>query len=399
MNDFLLDAHLSTLRQRVRAFVEEHVIPAEDTVIAEDRAGRRDLLGRLQASAAAEGLWTPHLPQEWGGLDLGVMGMCALFREMGRSPVGPLVFNCDAPDQGNMELLLRFGDEAQRARWLGPLARGELSTAFCMTEPAPGAGADPTNLRTRATPDGEGWVLDGHKWYSTGGGRASLLIVMARTSDEVHTGATLFLVPRDAPGVTHVRDIPTMSEPVLNHREAELRFEGVRVGPADVLGGVGMGFLLAQERLVPARLTHCMRWLGLADRTLELCRDYLHSRVSFGRRLKEHQLVRGRLADHASAIHAGNLMTLHCAWMLEQGADQRTARPYASMAKNHVADTLCRVLDDAIQLHGGLGYSEDRPFAAWYRFARAARIADGPDDVHRITVAGDWLKGRLRLLV
>lgn len=397
--DFLLDPHLSTLRQRVRSFLEARVLPEEDTIVAEDRAGRRATLAALQAEARAEGLWVPHLPQEYGGLDLGVMGMCALFREMGRSPVGALVFNCDAPDQGNMELLLRFGTEAQRTRWLGPLADGAISSAFCMTEPAPGAGADPSNLRTRAWREGDQWVIEGHKWYSTGAGRASVLIVMARTSPDPLAGATLFLVPRDAPGVEHVRDVPTMAEPLLNHREAELRLHGVRVGPEDVLGGEGMGFLLAQERLVPARLTHCMRWLGLADRTLELCREYLHSRVSFGRRLEEHQLVRGRLADHASAVYAGNLMTLHCAWMLEQGAEQRAVRPYASMAKNHVADTLCRVLDDAIQLHGGLGYSEDRPFAAWYRFARAARIADGPDDVHRVTVAKDWLKGRLRLLV
>lgn len=398
MTDFLLTPELSTLRARVRDFVDSRIVPVEGQILAEDAAGHRTTLDRLRAEARAEGLWTPHLPVEVGGLGLGAMGMCALFREMGRSWVGAKVFNCDAPDQGNMDLLLRAGSDAMREKYLRPLCAGEITSAFCMTEPAPGAGADPSNLRTRAAREGSGWVIDGHKWYSTGGDRAAFLIVMARTSDDPRTGATMFIVDRHAPGVELVRNIPVMAADVLDHQEAELRFEGVRVGDDAVLQGVGDGFRLAQARLVPARLTHCMRWLGLAERALSMCRDYLDRRVSFGRKLREHQSMQRLVAEGATAIHAGNLMTLHCATLLEQGRD-REAQAYSSMAKNHVARTLCKVLDDAIQMHGGLGYSDDLPFARWYRGARAARIADGPDEVHEMVIARELLAGRLDVLV
>ncbi|HXX29630.1 MAG TPA: acyl-CoA dehydrogenase family protein [Myxococcaceae bacterium] len=396
--DFSLTPELAALRQEVRTFMEALVIPREDDVIREDAAGEEGALRELQEAAKQEGLFVPHLPAEYGGRGLGILGMCTLFREMGRSPVGARVFNCDAPDQGNMDLLLHRASPGLRERWLGPLARAEITSAFCMTEPAPGAGADPSNLRTRAVREGGGWRIDGHKWYSTGGGRASFLIVMARTSDDPRTGATLFVVDRHAPGVTHVRDIRTLAPDLLAHREAEFHLEGVRVGEEAVLGKEGEGFALAQARLIPARLTHCMRWLGLADRTVELCRSYLTTRVSFGRLLAEHQAMQAMLFEAATAIHAGNLMTWHCAWLLAQDRTKE-ARPYASLAKTHVARTLCQVLDNAIQMHGARGYSEDLPFALWYRSARAARIADGPDEVHLGVVARDYLSGRLPLLV
>ncbi len=198
--------------------------------------------------------------------------------------------------------------------------------------------------------------------------------------------------------MTHVRDYGTMAEPLLVHREAEFLFENVVVGPEAVLGGVGDGFRLAQARLVPARLTHCMRWLGLADRTLHLCKAYVSTRESFGQVLARHQLVQKMIADAALAIHAGNLMTFHCAWMLENGAT-REAMPYSSMCKRHVAQLLCSVLDDAIQMHGGLGYSQDMPFGDWYRHARAARIADGADEVHTMVIARDFMRERFELLV
>jgi len=396
--DFELSPELRALRGQVRTFVEDKIIPNEAAIVAEDREGRHDTLKRLQAEAREASLWTPHLPPALGGRGLGVMGMCALFREMGRSLVGARVFHCDAPDQGNMDLLLQTGSEAHRARWLAPLCAGEITSAFCMTEPAPGAGADPSNLRTRATRDGDGWVIEGHKWYSTGGRDAAFLIVMARTSDDPRQGATMFLVDRHAEGVEHVRDIPVMAEPLLAHREAELRFHGVRVGDDAVLGGVGEGFRLAQKRLVPARLTHCMRWLGLADRALGLCRQYITTRQSFGQVLARHQMIQTMIAENAAAIHAGNLMTLHCAWMLERG-QAKEVRPYSSMAKNQVARALLKVLDDAIQMHGGLGYSEDMPFSTWYRLCRPARIADGPDEVHEMVVARDYLAAGVDLLV
>ena len=395
--DFSLRPELVEQRARVRAFMDAHVLPNEAQIVTEDRDERYDTLGAVQQRARDEGLWVPHLPRSLGGLGLGPMGMGALFREMGRSLVGPRAFNCDAPDQGNMDLLLRSGTEAQRERYLGPLVDAEITSAFCMTEPM-GAGADPQNLRTTARPDGDGWVLEGHKWYSTGGGAAAFFILMARTSDDPRNGASMFLVDRNAEGVEHVRDIDVFCEPLLAHREAELRFHGVRLGPEALLGGVGDGFRLAQKRLVPARLTHCMRWLGLADRTMALCRPYLKERTSFGRPLSEHQMVQQKMAQNALDIHAGNLMTLHCAWMLEQGQD-KAARPYSSMAKLHVARLMCRLLDDAIQLHGGLGFSRDMPFGDWYRMIRSGRIVDGPDEVHLFVIARDYFRERLELLV
>jgi acyl-CoA dehydrogenase len=396
--DFSLIPELATLRDEVRSFMDALVLPREKDVIREDAVGEETALKELQQAAKQAGLFVPHLPAEYGGRELGILGMCTLFREMGRSPVGARAFNCDAPDQGNMDLLLQKASPVLRERWLRPLARGDITSSFCMTEPAPGAGADPSNLRTRAVREGNGWRIDGHKWYSTGGGRASFLIVMARTSDEPRTGATMFIVDRNAPGVTHLRDIRTLGPDLLAHREAEFRFEGVQVSDEAVLGAVGEGFALAQARLIPARLTHCMRWLGLADRTLEMCKAYLTTRVSFGKLLAQHQAMQAMVFDAATAIHAGNLMTWHCAWLLAQGRTKE-ARPYASIAKTHVARTLCKVLDDAIQMHGGLGYSEDLPFALWYRGARAARIADGPDEVHLGVVARDYLTGKLPLLV
>jgi len=402
--DFALPTELAALRTRVRAFVDEKVLPNETAIVEEDRAKKKDTLRALQREAKAAGLWTPHLPIELGGRGLGILGMCALFREMGRSPVGASVFHCDAPDQGNMELLRVSATDSVRGRWLQPLCAAEITSAFCMTEPAPGAGADPSNLRTVAERDGDGWKISGHKWYSTGGGDASFLIVMARTAPaaEAASGAddsaTMFVVDRRAPGVTHVRDIPTMAPGLLAHREAEMKFDAVRVGPEAVLGDVGQGFRLAQVRLVPARLTHCMRWLGLAERTLDLCRAYVTSRRSFGKVLAQHQMIQVMIANAAAGIHAGNLMTMHCAWMLEQGKSKEV-RPYSSMAKNHVARLLVKTLDDAIQMHGSLGYSDDMPFAQWYRYARSARIADGPDEVHDVVIARDYLRGRLDVLI
>jgi len=396
--DFQLTPELTELRARVRAFVDERVLPAEQTIIDEDEAGSWTTLRSLQDDARAAGLWTPHLPTDLGGLGLGVMGMCVLFREMGRSLVGPRVFNCDAPDQGNMDLLLNVASNAQRDRWLQPMCDAEITSAFAMTEPAPGAGADPSNLRTTAVRDGDGWRIDGHKWFATGGKHAAFLIVMARTSDDRRRGASMFLVERDAPGVRFVRNVGTMGGGLLVHHEAEFVFEGVRVNDDAILGEVGDGFSLAQKRLVPARLTHCMRWLGLADRALQLCREYLATRVSFGVPLAYHQLVQKKIAQGATSVHAGNLMTFHCAWMLEQGLGKE-ARPYSSMCKHEVAQALRQILDDCIQLHGARGYSTDLPFADWYRHARASRIADGPDEVHTMVIARDFMKGRLDLLI
>jgi acyl-CoA dehydrogenase len=391
----VLSPELLELRRRVRQFVDERVIPAEPTLWEQARQGAMPMLDTLRDEARALGLFAPHLPVDLRGNGLGLTGMCALFQEMGRSLFGPRAFHCDAPDQGNMDLLALCATPAQRQRYLVPLAQGSLRSAFCMTEPAPGAGADPRNLRTEARLDGGEWVLDGHKWFATGGMGADFFLVMARTSAHA---ATLFLVDGHAPGVERVRQIPTMAEHIPGHDHAELRFHGVRLPAHNVLGQPGDGFRLAQLRLVPARLTHCMRWLGLADRALGLCRGYLTERVSFGAPLAQHQLVADMVARSAMELHAGSLMVWHCADRLEKG-DIASARGYSSMAKLHVARALCDILDRAIQMHGAKGYSDDLPFGRWYRFARAARIADGPDEVHVGVISRDVLDGRLLPLV
>ena len=236
-----VDPSWEALRQRVREFVDTKIIPAENTILQEDQRGSRETLSALRTDAKAAGLFTPHLPEAYGGLGLGVMGMCVLFREMGRSFVGPKVFNCDAPDQGNMDLLLNAASASLREKYLAPLARGEITSAFCMTEPAPGAGADPSNLKTTATKDGDDWVIDGHKWYSTGGDPASFLILMARTSDDPKTGASMFIVDRHAEGVKLVRNVSVMAPDVLDHLEGEFLFENVRVGSNAVLANIGEG--------------------------------------------------------------------------------------------------------------------------------------------------------------
>lgn len=398
MIDFTPRPELQALREQVRAFVDAEIIPLEARILEENAQGSDATIKLLQAKAREAGLWTPHLPVDLGGKGLGPMGMAVLFREMGRSLAGAKVFNCDAPDQGNMDLLAKVASDSAREKWLQPLCDGTITSAFCMTEPAPGAGADPTNLRTTAVQDGDEWVINGHKWFSTGGDDATFLIVMARTSEDNRSGASMFLVDRHAPGVEFVRNVSVLAPDFLTHKETEFRFNGVRVGSDAVLGGIGNGFRLAQKRLVPARLTHCMRWLGLAERTLQMCREYVGTRESFGKVLARHQQVQALIARNAMDVHMGNLMTLHCAWMLEQGKPKE-AKPYSSMAKYHVARLLCRVLDDAIQLHGARGYSDDLPFGLWYRSARAARIADGPDEVHVVVTARDFLLGRLDILI
>ena len=395
---FDLPPELEALRTRARAFVDELVIPGEAAVLAEDARGEDATLRALRAEARARGLLVPHLPAALGGQGLGPMGMGAAFRQLGRSLVGPAACLCDAPDQGNMDLLQLAATPTQRERWLLPLCRGEITSAFCLTEPAPGAGADPTNLRTQARPDGDGWRLSGHKWYATGAARAAVLLLVARTGEDPRGGATVFLVDRQAEGLQLVREIETLGQPFLTHREAELRLDDVRVGPGDVLGEVGQGFALVQRRLVPARLTHCMRWLGLAERALDLCREYLGRRESFGRKLGEHQLVQAQVYRGVEAIHAADLVTWRCTWLLEQGREKE-AKPFASLAKTMVARALGQVLDDAIQLHGALGYSTDLPFVRWWAHARAARIADGPDEVHVSHVAREHLAGRLQPLI
>lgn len=387
---------IDDLRQRTHDFIRTTVIPAEPA--PGDRLDRPTRV-RLQEAAKDAGVFAPHVPREFGGQGVPIGRWSPILQEAGYSPIGASALNCMAPDEGNMHMLNLIGTEDQKSRYLAPLAAGEVRSCFAMTEPHPGAGSDPAALTTEATRVDGGWRISGHKRFISGADGAAFAIVMARNDadDDVPEGATMFLVDMSNPGIRLGEHIHTIDH-AIDGGHPHLYLDDCFVPREAVLGEAGLGFRYAQVRLGPARLTHCMRWLGLADRALEMCKKQLETRTSFGKILSQHQLVQKKIADAVHGLHAGNLMTLHCAWMLEEGRT-REARGYSSMCKNHVATLLCDVLDDCIQIHGGLGFSDDMPFAQWYRHARAARIADGPEEVHDVVVARDWLAGKLTTLV
>jgi alkylation response protein AidB-like acyl-CoA dehydrogenase len=373
------------LRARYRAFMDDHVYPNEVALFREDDEAEA-LMGRLRALAKEQGLWAPHLPPEAGGSSGSFLVYAHLNEEIGRSVWGQLVFNCQAPDAGNGEILWLFGTEEQKERYLKPLVEGEARSFFSMTEPEV-AGSDPTTLRTRAVREGEEWVLDGHKWFSSGAEGAAFGIVMAVTDPEAepHRRATQIIVPADTPGVEIVRATPTMG-----HRgrgwttHCEVRFAGVRVPVANTLGGVGEGFRIAQKRLGPGRIHHVMRWLGQMQRAFELMCSYALEREAFGGPLAEKQTVQSWIADSAAEIQACRLLTLDAAHKLDQGQE---ARVEVSLVKFYGARVLNEVLDRAVQVHGARGLTDETPLAGMLAMARGARIYDGPDEVHRLVVA------------
>jgi acyl-CoA dehydrogenase len=382
--DFAIPDDLRQLQQRVRRFIDDVVIPQER--LEDDETGFPvERLSELHRQAKAAGVWAPQLPRDYGGLGVETLGMCLLFEEAGRSPLGPLAMHCAAPDEGNMHLLLRAATPAQRERYLAPLARGETRSCFAMTEPAPGAGADPTMLRTRAERRGERWVINGHKWFTSGARGAAFAIVAAVTDPTVpaKNGVTLFLVDATTPGFEIVRDVPTMTG-AGQGGHCEVLFRDCVVSDDRILGGIGQGFKLMQVRLGPARLTHCMRWLGAAARSQQIAAKYAVEREAFGKHLADHQAVQWMLADSAIDMHASRLMVLDAAWKLEHGDE---ARQETSMCKIFVAEAVGRVIDRAIQICGARGVSRDLILERFYRDVRAFRIYDGPSEVHRMVVA------------
>jgi acyl-CoA dehydrogenase len=387
--DFDVPEEVRTLQSRVRQFIADEVIPLERH--ESDTEGLpTELVAVLHQKAKRAGLWAPQLPREYGGLGLETMALCLLFEEAGRSPIGPLALHCAAPDEGNMHLLLRAATPEQRRQYLEPLARGEIRSCFAMTEPAPGAGSDPTLMRTRAEQRGERWILNGHKWFATGARGAAFAIVAAVTEPNVPAkhGVTLFIVETNTPGYEFIRSVPTMTgEGQGGH--CELKLSNCAVHETQVLGGVGNGFKLMQVRLGPARLTHCMRWLGAAGRAVEIATQYAKQRQAFGKLLGEHQAVQWMLADSVIDMHASRLMVLEAAWKLERGDE---ARQETSICKVFVAEAVGRVFDRAIQICGALGISRDLILERFYRDARAFRIYDGPSEVHRMVIARQMLR-------
>jgi acyl-CoA dehydrogenase len=383
--DFSLPPELEDLRLRVGAFVDEHVLPLEAD--PENFSAHENIplprLAPVQDKAKKAGLWAPQSPKEFGGMALPIASWAVMYEEAARSIFGALSMNCMAPDDGNMSLLARVGTPAQKEWWLKPIVDGKVKSAFAMTEPAPGGGSDPGMIRTFAERQGSKWVIRGRKWFITGAGEAAHFIVIARTSDDKRHGLTAFLYHRDQPGWRIVRRIAIMG-PEEHGGHCELEFDGLEVDDDNVLLGVGDGLKVTQIRLGPARLTHCMRWLGLSKRCLEIAQNYVNHREGFGIKLADRESVQIKLGQVAQQIQIGRLLTMHAAWKLDRGD---RARKEISMAKVHVADTLHNAADTAIQLNGARGYSKDTILEWIYRAARAARLVDGASEVHNMVLA------------
>jgi alkylation response protein AidB-like acyl-CoA dehydrogenase len=382
---------------RVREFVRGEVIPLESKLAGGARF--RDLLPTLEGvrqRARDAGIWAPFLPRDLGGMGLSLYEYAFVGEELGRTPLGHYALNCQAPDVGNMELLMLHGTEAHKKRFLEPLAAGRIRSAFSMTEPDH-AGSNPVWMSTRADKDGDDYVITGRKWFTSGADGAAFVIVMAVTNpdaDKPHARASQILVPADTPGFRVVRNVSVMGDEGsdwASHGEVEYR--GVRVPQSHRLGPEGAGFLLAQERLGPGRIHHAMRWIGVCERAMDLMCQRAASRViSPGKPLGTRQIVQGWIAESRAEIHAARLMVLDAARAIDRDG-VHVARDEISMIKFYVAGVLQRVLDRAIQTHGALGLTDETPLAFWWRHERAARIYDGPDEVHKVTLARRILRG------
>jgi acyl-CoA dehydrogenase len=392
--DFEIPSRVKPLVKQLRAFVQEEVIPLEPAFLNGEFVDMLPQLEKVRQRVRDAGMWAPHMPQSYGGMGLTLHEFAYVSEELGRSPLGHYVFNCQAPDIANMELLLRFGTEEQKRTYLEPLARGEIRSCFAMTEPEY-PGSNPVLMAASAVKDGDDYVINAHKWFTTGAEGAAFTIVTALTNPENtnrHQRASLIIVPLDTPGYRRVRNISIMGETGSDHAShAEVVFENVRVPQSNLLGQEGEGFRLAQERLGPGRIHHCMRWIGICERAIDLtCRYALSRQLSSSAYLADQQAVQHWLAESRAAVDAARLLVLHAAWKIDN-VGAAAARVEISAIKFHVAGVLQSVLDRAIQVHGALGMTDDTPLAHWYRHERAARIYDGPDEVHKWVVARQML--------
>ncbi len=383
--DFELPAAIEEFREGVRSFVRTRVLPVEADRSNWDEYDniRSDVLDRLRLEVKALGLWAPQVPKHLGGHGMSNVGMAACYEAMNESIFGPACFNCAAPDDGNMMVLASIATPAQQQRWLAPIVAGSVRSSIVMTEPHPGGGSDPTMITTTARRRGDKWVVHGRKWFITGAMAAKHFLLIARTSDDSRRGLTAFMFHGDDPGWRVLRRIPIMG-PEEHGGHGELEFDGLEIPDENRLLEVGDGLKVTQIRLGRARLTHCMRWLGLAQRSLGIALEYVSLRQSGGRPLAEKESVQGMLAEAALAIEIGRLLTMRAAHKLDQGD---FARKEVSMAKIVVADSLQKAVDTAIQLNGARGYSKDTVLEWIYRYARQARLVDGASEVHKGVLA------------
>jgi acyl-CoA dehydrogenase len=388
--DFTVSEKIQTVLDLINEFVERELIPLEPELHRRDFRELLPVLAEKRRLVRQMELWAPNHPQEYGGMGLNLVEHGLVSEALGRTPLGHYTFNCQAPDAGNIEILHQHGTDEQKERWLRPLVQGEIRSCFAMTE-VDTAGSNPVLLEATAAEDGDEWVINGHKWYTSAADGAELCVVMAVTEPEAppHQRASMILVPRGTPGYNLVRNIPVMGHEgsdYLSH--GEILFQSCRVPKQNLLGERGKGFAIAQDRLGPGRIHHCMRWLGICKRSFELmCRRANQRRITLdGQTLASRQIIQQWVADSAAEIQAARLMTLHAAWMIET-VGTREAWKEVSLIKFVVANTMQRVVDRALQVHGGLGMTDDTILAHYYRHERAARIYDGADEVHRISVA------------
>ena len=382
--DFSITAELAADAKRVETFVADEIIPLESDPAHYDAYGNINmaLLQSLRGKVKAARLWAPQIPKEQGGMGYGPTGMAVLYEAMNQSIFGPVAVNCAAPDDGNMYILNKVASQQQKARWLRPIIDGDVRSSFAMTEPAPGGGSDPGMIQTKATRQKGQWVINGRKWYITGAGEAEHFILIAKTGGGARTGLTAFLFHRDDPGWRIERRIGIMG-PEEHGGHCELIFDGLTLDDDRVLMGEGQGLKVTQIRLGLARLTHCMRWLGLARRAVAIAADYAANRQGFGIKLADRESIQIKLGRAAMDIEIGRVMVMRAAWRIEQGSK---ARQDISISKIHVSQLLNRVTSDAIQICGARGYSKDTILEWIYRYGRQALLVDGATEVHQMVI-------------
>ena len=387
--DFSMSEKMQTIVGMIRDFMKKEVYPIEPEFQHAGFKALEPLLNAKRAKVKQMGLWAPQMPEEYGGMGLPMMEHAIVSEALGGSPLGHYIFGCQAPDAGNMEILHKYGTEAQKKEYLDPLVRGEIRSCFSMTEPEK-PGSNPTWMDTTAVKDGDDYVINGQKWFTSSADGAKFAIVMAVTNPEAepHLRASQILVPTDTPGFNLVRNISVMGhqgEGWPSH--AEVIYQNCRVPRSNLLGQEGMGFVIAQERLGPGRIHHCMRWIGICERAFDLmCERAVTREIAPGHRLGTRQIVQAWIAECRAAITAARLMVMHAGWRIDT-VGLYEAREDISLIKFYVADVLSMVLDRALQVHGALGMTDDTPIATFWRHERASHIYDGPDEVHKVTVA------------
>jgi len=392
--DFSVSEKMKTILGMIDEFVDKELIPLEPEFLTTPSTSLLPLFEEKRKLVRQMELWAPNHPKEYGGMELNLMEHALVSESLGRSPLGHYIFGCQAPDAGNIEILHQFGSEAQKEKYLRPLVDGKIRSCFSMTE-VELPGSNPVMMDTTAVKDGDDYVINGQKWYSSSADGSEFAIVMAVTNPEAgrYMQASMIIVPTDTPGFNLVRNIPVMGhagEGYFSH--AEILYQNCRVPQANLLGAEGHGFVIAQERLGPGRIHHCMRWIGICNRAFDLMVARARDRIiAPDRKLAGKQIIQSWIAECAADIQAARLMVLHAAWMIEN-VGKKEARKEISLIKFVVANVMQKVIDRALQVHGGLGMTDDTILAFYYRHERAARIYDGADEVHKISVAKRILK-------